>query len=76
MDKFREFVEQMARFTIAGDDDETMHERVNDTRDELGLEPDEPCGDGDVIEAADDEFLLRETHAFWDMIRAARELLR
>lgn len=80
-DKFRAFVEQMARMVVPGDDDEDMQARVLRARDEVGYGNYDPPEDDFVAEdavlaAADDGFLSSETSAFWDMVRAARELLR
>ena len=73
-DPFKAFVEQMARMTVPGDNDDAMIARVKAANEEIGACVEDPAEN--VIVCADDEFLCNETQAFWSMIREARELLK
>lgn len=74
-DKFRQFVEKLARLLVPEDDVEEMQERREQVARESGRRVDEVT-DEDVIVNADDEFLCSETQALWRLIREARELLK
>ena len=74
-EKFREFVEKMARLVVPEDDVEDMHERRKRAAHETGC-PVEQVIDEDVIVNADDEFLCGETLTLWRLIRETRELLK
>jgi hypothetical protein len=72
-DKFREFVNKVARLLVPEDDVEDMRERRKQAADATGC-PVEDVADEDVIVNADDEFLCSETLTLW-RLREARELL-
>jgi len=74
-DKFRQFVEKLARLLVPEDDVEEMQERREHAARESGRRIGEVT-DEDVIVNADDKFLCSETQALWRLIREARELLK
>jgi hypothetical protein len=74
-DKFREFVNTMARLVVPEDDVEDMLVRRKEAARETGR-PVAQVADEDVIVNADDEFLCSETLTLWGLIREARELLK
>jgi hypothetical protein len=74
-DKFRQFVEKLARLLVPEDDVEEMQERREQAARETGCLV-EQVTDEDVIASADDEFLCSETLTLWGLTREARELLK
>ena len=74
-EKFREFVEKMARLVVPEDNVEEMCERLLQAAHETGC-PVEQVTDEDVIVNADDEFLCSETLTLWRLIRETRGLLK
>jgi hypothetical protein len=72
-DPLKEFVEEMARLTIPGDDTEESRGRRETAASESGT-PIGELDESDMIACADDEFLCSEALALWAMIRKASEL--
>lgn len=81
-----EFIQQIARMIVPGDDTESMRKRVAEGMSVIGkpawcytpppnwaedTDPDEA-----VLTEAGDDYLTSETVALWALVRQARELLK
>ena len=73
-DRFKEFVEELARVTIPEDNSDENRSRRETAASELGTSIGE-LDESDILASADDEFLCSETLALWTMVRKARELM-
>jgi hypothetical protein len=72
-DTFKEFVEEMSRLAVPGDDTENNRRLREAAASDSGT-PTSELDEFDIVASADDEFLCPEALALWAMIRKARAL--